>query len=211
MRTAVKLFFIALACVLIVSAVLKLFQLLTDPFADLHTGLAVPHIWLVLLLEAATAMIVLAGRREVAWLASISLFVCFCLFAWGKHFSGATSCGCFGALEIPPLFIAIFDTVTVALLVAMCLAGFVDTDRLHKVTARQMRALNVRQVGNIVGFLLVVIFVVAIPSFAQTGSGLIASKRQLVQGRLLVDRQTIVNVEVVNSSSHDAKIVGSRS
>jgi hypothetical protein len=80
-------------------------------------------------------------------------------------------------LEIPPLFIAIFDTVTVALLVAMCLAGFVDTDRLHKATARQMRALNVRQVGNIVGFLLVVIFVVAIPSFAQTGSGLIASKR----------------------------------
>ncbi len=211
MQIALKLFFIALACVLIVSAVLKLFQLLTDPFADLHTGLAVPHIWLVLLVEVAAAIIMLAGRREVAWAASIVVFVCFCLFAWGKHFSGATSCGCFGSLEIPPLFIAIFDTVIVTLLGAMCLAGFVDTDQLHKTTAGFVRSFDGRQAGSIVGFLLIVIFVAAIPSFAQTSSGLIAPKRQPMHGDLVVNLQTIVNVEVVNSSSHDAKIVGSRS
>jgi hypothetical protein len=50
-------------------------------------------------------------------LATISLFLVFSSVSFYKTISGATSCGCFGNVEIPPLYTAIFDTFVISLLI----------------------------------------------------------------------------------------------
>lgn len=50
----------------------------------------------------------------------IATFSCFAVFSIGSGILGNESCGCFGAIEIPPFVTALVDVVIVAVLLLLC-------------------------------------------------------------------------------------------
>ena len=96
-------FLIGFAAVLLTaSLVLKVFQEVSDPFADIRSGNPRWLNWSAIFIELITISAVLSGNLRRAWLCCFACFTVFLAVSAFKMATGARSCGCFGNLEVAP-------------------------------------------------------------------------------------------------------------
>lgn len=88
---------------LMVAAVLKGYQLLTEPVVDNGIWTYRPLLILQVELELALGIWLLSGLFvKSAWLVSVACFAFFAAITLYKGFAGARSCGCFGSVHVNP-------------------------------------------------------------------------------------------------------------
>jgi hypothetical protein len=110
-----RLVHVAIGLTLVSAAMLKL-DAARKPFSDLEPSGRLAVIASVGEVIAGAALI--SGVRGY-WVrrGCLALFFVFTIFAIGKAFRGASSCGCFGALRVPPWATACFDLTSAGVLV----------------------------------------------------------------------------------------------
>ncbi len=92
-----------LAIVLLTAAVLKGWQLLTEPVANNDIWSYRPFLILTVEFELAMAIWLLSGLfKKAAWLVSLLCFSAFSAITLYKAITGAESCGCFGSVHVNP-------------------------------------------------------------------------------------------------------------
>lgn len=92
-----------LAIVLLTAAVLKGWQLLTEPVANNDIWSHRPFLILTVEFELALGIWLLSGLfKKAAWLAAISCFSLFSVITLYKGLTGYVSCGCFGKVPVNP-------------------------------------------------------------------------------------------------------------
>ena len=106
------------ALFLFVGAALKGHQIATLPFTE-HLIFQSKLLSLVLVaLEMGIAAWLLSGfKAKIAKKIAITLFSIFAFYLMTKLSAGAESCGCFGAIDVPPVFSLIIDLLMIGLLV----------------------------------------------------------------------------------------------
>ena len=93
----------ALGTLLIVAAALKGHQLLTEPLANQDVWSYRPVLILLVECELALGLWLVSGLLpRLAWLTALACFSFFCVVTLYKALTGAASCGCFGAVRVPP-------------------------------------------------------------------------------------------------------------
>jgi len=110
----------ALGLLLLVAAVLKGAQLLTQPVADSDIWSSRPFLVFQVEFELALAIWLLSGLfKKAAWLAALLCFSLFSFVTLYKAVTGAVSCGCFGSVHVNPwLTLLIIDIpAVIALLI----------------------------------------------------------------------------------------------
>ena len=92
-----------LGMLLLIAAILKGRQLLTEPVANSDIWSYRPFLILTVELELALAIWLLSGVfKKAAWLAGVMCFSFFSVIALYKAVTGAASCGCFGSVQVNP-------------------------------------------------------------------------------------------------------------
>ncbi len=92
-----------LAIVLLAAAVLKGWQLLTEPVANNNIWSYRPFLILTVEFELALAIWLLSGLfKKAAWLVTLLCFSAFSAITLYKGITGAESCGCFGSVHVNP-------------------------------------------------------------------------------------------------------------
>lgn len=103
MKSASDIVLKLLGILLLTSAVLKGWQLLTEPMVSNDIWTSRGFLILTVELEIALGIWLLSGLfKKVAWLATISCFSLFSFITLYKGLSGAESCGCFGSVQVNP-------------------------------------------------------------------------------------------------------------
>jgi uncharacterized membrane protein YphA (DoxX/SURF4 family) len=106
------------AAVLLIAAGLKAHQLVTVP--SLSAGLFHARSFNILVVEFELFFgiwLIFGLLPKLTWLVSIACFVTFALVVWFRFFTGEVSCGCFGRVEVPPLYTAMFDLAMIGMLI----------------------------------------------------------------------------------------------
>ncbi len=118
MKSASNIVLKLLGLLLLTGAVLKGWQLLTEPMAnsDIWTNRA--FLIVTVQFEIALGIWLLSGLfKKAAWLAVISCFSLFSFITLYKGLTGAASCGCFGSIHVNPwITLACIDLPAVAAL-----------------------------------------------------------------------------------------------
>lgn len=110
-RHSARITFASIAAILLIAAILKAHQLLTEPLLAGHRGLSV----LLVQLELLFAIWLLAGRSaRLARMAVIILFLVFAVVSLYRGISGESSCGCFGAVKVSPWISLLLDVLVIA-------------------------------------------------------------------------------------------------
>lgn len=92
-----------LAIALLTAAVLKGWQLLTEPIANNDIWSYRPFLVLTVEFELALAIWLLSGLfKKAAWMATLLCFSAFSAITLYKGITGAESCGCFGSVHVNP-------------------------------------------------------------------------------------------------------------
>ena len=103
MKNAHSIVLKILGILLLTAAILKGWQLLTEPLANKDIWSYRPLLIFTVEFELALALWLLSGLfKKAAWLASLAVFSLFSLITLYKGLSGADSCGCFGAVKVNP-------------------------------------------------------------------------------------------------------------
>ncbi len=109
--------FVLIGCLLLSTAVAKLWMLLTDPFADLKTGTSISLLWAAVFVELAVVW-VLASRAtgESKWLVLLVFFSSMTAVSTYNLLSGRLTCGCAGSFPLHPAWVLGFDVLVVVIL-----------------------------------------------------------------------------------------------
>ncbi|MEQ1906677.1 MAG: MauE/DoxX family redox-associated membrane protein [Pirellulaceae bacterium] len=206
---------IALAMVLLVTAVLKLHLLLIDPFADIKTGTSLPLLWLAVFIEVGVVWIVFSNSTDemIKWLSLTSLFCAMSVISILRVFSGQSTCGCAGVIEINPLKFFIFDCV--------CLGALFNNSALksksigflfNKIAANRLHFAGQMACFAISGCFLFVIY----PMLDRIGFFSMLRNEQVFIKRIDLGTRSWsdvhkVEIEMQNFSNSSINIVGAKS
>ncbi len=103
MKSANDIVLKLLGILLLTAAVLKGWQLLTEPVANNDIWSYRPFLIFTVEFEIALGIWLVSGLfKKAAWLAAISCFSLFSFITLYKGLSGAESCGCFGSVHVNP-------------------------------------------------------------------------------------------------------------
>lgn len=103
MKSAGNIVLKLLGILLLTAAVLKGWQLLTEPVANVDIWTNRTFLILTVEFEIALSVWLLSGTfKKATWLAALSCFSLFSLITFYKGLSGAESCGCFGSVQVNP-------------------------------------------------------------------------------------------------------------
>jgi thiol-disulfide isomerase/thioredoxin len=103
MKNASDIVLKILAIILLIAAVLKGWQLITEPVANNSIWTYRPFLILTVEFELALAIWLLSSLfKKAAWLASLLCFSVFSVITLYKGITGAESCGCFGSIHVNP-------------------------------------------------------------------------------------------------------------
>ena len=118
-RCPVRLLFAFLVALITVTGLAKAWLLAFHPFPDLAAGIPLWALWLAVLLESGLLLIALWPRIpfEFKMGAFFSFFACAAIYSGWRTMTGAESCGCAGALDIPPWPFFVLDLMIVASLI----------------------------------------------------------------------------------------------
>jgi hypothetical protein len=154
-----------LGILLLTAAILKGWQLLTEPVANEDIWSNRAFLIFTVEFELAFGIWLLSGLfKRAAWLAALGCFSMFAVITLYKGFSGADSCGCFGAVKVNPwITLCVIDLpAVIALLIFSPQNGLLSnifTWRSH-VIPNAVR--NPQISGGFAAYLVVVILVLAI-------------------------------------------------
>lgn len=108
-----------LAGLLALTTGLKLHLLLTSPFADIATATPLPVLWLALFAELVVIGVIISRvPSEIKWLVVTGFFAVLAAVSLYNVFSGKTTCGCAGGIELHPIT---FLIVNILVLLLLCL------------------------------------------------------------------------------------------
>jgi len=97
-----RVVFFLIGLLLSVTAILKLWMLITDPFADLHAGFPISVLWLGVLIEGILIFVILRDNSfSLKWIATFQFFVAMFFLSTTRLLMGYSSCGCTGAIVVP--------------------------------------------------------------------------------------------------------------
>ena len=103
MKLASSIVLKALGILLLTAAVLKGWQLLTEPVANSDIWSYRPFLILTVEFELGLAIWLLSGLfKKASWLVSLMCFSFFSMITLYKGVTGAASCGCFGSVHVNP-------------------------------------------------------------------------------------------------------------
>jgi hypothetical protein len=103
MKFANSILMKGLGILLLTAAILKGWQLLTEPVANSDIWSYRPFLILTVEFELALAIWLLSGLfKNAAWLASWLCFSFFSMVTFYKGVTGVASCGCFGSIHVNP-------------------------------------------------------------------------------------------------------------
>lgn len=101
MKSANDIVMKLLAALLLIAAILKGYQLLTEPAANNDIWSYRPFLILAVEFELALGIWLLSGLfKKAAWLTTLTCFSLFSFITLYKALSGAESCGCFGSVHV---------------------------------------------------------------------------------------------------------------
>ena len=199
---------------LISTAILKLWSLATDPFADLNAELTREVIVAAIMVELTVGYLNFRhlNQHRVA-LMNVILFLFLGAFSISKWYLGSSSCACAGVFRLP---IWIFITIDFAFATLFFLLFRLDQLPRTEFGLSQIWRTIARRAspGTMVALVLFTVFLVWLQfpssaSFRATLFGEQLIKAYLsVPERLQVAETSIGEVEIHNKSATDAKIVG---
>lgn len=199
---------------LVWTAVLKLWLLLTDPFADLNVGLSKEIIFAAIVLELIVGYFNFRhiNQRRIALL-NVIVFSFFGFFSLAKWYLGSGYCACAGVIRLP---IWIFITIDFVLASIFFLLFRLNQLRRAELGFYEMRRALARcaSPGTTVAVVFFVLFLgwqhfLGLAWFRSTRFGEQPIKVRLkMPERLRVSQESTGEVEFHNQSTTDAKIVG---
>ena len=209
-----RFFFFLIGMLFFVTASLKCWLLLTDPFADIKGGFPTAILWLMVVCEFALAFWNFVPRpQDVLKFVDVTTFLILAIIASSRWILGYTSCGCAGSVEVAPWLFVVIDIG-----VLICFLGF-QRSRAGTISGFRklliaFTALNQARQGQIVGIIGLLFFLIVcqLGTFATMRVQLFGEleleadailESQLIAGNL-VDR----SVTISNRSNHAATIVG---
>jgi hypothetical protein len=206
-----RIVFTLIACLLLFTAVAKLWMLLTDPFADVRVGIFIEILWFSVLFEFALAFLNLR-LKDVKVLAFINTFVftSFGLFATARWLMGYGACGCSGNLELPAWVFILIDGAIVAWFVRTLVARDrigCGLDTLTKDFRNASFGLN--WLGLISGFLVAGVILFLFFAKLATDKPVFANNVDL--GKITQKANLEFDVQVQNHSQIPVNIVGVKS
>jgi len=209
-----RVVFFLIGCLLAVTAVLKLWMLLTDPFADVHVGLQKEILWLNVAFEFGLAWLNFRSTdHDVVVFVDIVVFSTFALFLSVRRLMGYGSCGCSGALDIPMWVFGVLDVSIVVWLVMTTwrknsfFQGLKSLQRLWGVWTPDKRGLVAGA-----GLFIAIVLGLQLPLASQVRAAVLGEPE--IQGffgaggELFLDRSSPAEIKIWNYSSWPAKIVG---
>ncbi len=210
-----RVVFFLIGLLLSVTAILKLWMLLTEPFVDVRLILSREVLWVVVVFELclAYANFVFGSRK---WLPAIDIlvFTAFGIFSCVRYLLGYDGCGCAGAIEIPNLVFIVTDFVIVAILALCC---WYQNNRLFGLLElkRHLKSLKAEQKGVLFGLsvFLLGLFLIQLPIAEKfrvmvLGGQRISGKVEVVDD-VRLGRETIGLARLTNLSDHPARVMGS--
>jgi hypothetical protein len=110
---------VSLSLLLLAASLLKLWAWTRFPQPSRHSWIESPSVSEGgAICEAALAVVLLAGLwPRLAWLAAVSTFTLFAIVTAIEAIQGKTSCGCFGAVQVKPVYTMCVDLAAVAALI----------------------------------------------------------------------------------------------
>jgi len=112
-----RVVFFLIGLLLSVTAFLKLWMLLTDPFADISAQMPRILIWIAFLIELFTVVVLVSKTAvEAKWIVTLIVFAGFWSFSLIRLLLGYTSCGCTGNIDLPPWASLILNNTIVVVL-----------------------------------------------------------------------------------------------
>lgn len=130
-----------LGLLLLAAAVMKGYQLLTEPVAnkDIWTNRA--FMIFTVEFEIALGIWLLSGiYKKLSWLAALLCFSMFSIITFYKGITGADSCGCFGSAQINP-WVTLF-AVDLPVIVALLIFGYKNLSWLKETLKKPSRIIH---------------------------------------------------------------------
>jgi hypothetical protein len=203
-----------------VTAIAKLWMLLTDPFADIRVGLPKSILWISVALELALAWFNFRATlgsdplpSRTMLLVNLAVFAAFGLFSTTRWLLGYRSCGCSGSLELPIWFFVIFDLGLVVWLVILGRRhGLLDNAGSYLVSVWRSWSPERRGQFAGAGLFLAVMVALQMPFVASLKAMILGEPKiqatVVVNDSLKVGEESSGEVELRNVSSVPARIVG---
>jgi|GEM_PF-1167754 len=112
-----RVVFFLIGCLLTVTAGLKLWMLMTDPFADIVTGFSVWVLWFGILCELLLVSLLLSPVELSLKIGfSFVLFGAFFIISISRSLMGFENCGCAGVASFKPWVAVVFNGSIIAVL-----------------------------------------------------------------------------------------------
>jgi thiol-disulfide isomerase/thioredoxin len=143
MKSASDIVLKILSLLLLTGAVLKGWQLLTEPMAN--NGIWTNRVFLILTgeIEIALGVWLLSGLfKKVAWLIALGCFTLFSFITLYKGLSGAQSCGCFGSVHVNPWITLFAIDIPAVILLSVFRPGISLADRPESIKTLIQRILT---------------------------------------------------------------------
>ena len=203
-----------IAILLTVTAVAKLWMLLTDPFADVRVGLPKEILWLSVAFELWLAYenIRIRDYRVLSFINTI-VFASFGIVAAIRWSLGYTSCGCSGSLELPPWVFLLIDVGIVSWFAGnyaqrcRLIAGWNFLRRIWLGWSFEAR-------GRVAGLTVSSAILIGLQlPFASTLRAMILGEPPIIpvvwtDSQLRISEVSTGHVEILNRSSQSTKIIG---
>jgi len=110
-----RVVFFLIGCLLAVTAILKLWMLLTDPFADITAQTPRLLLWIAFYVEVALVAALLSRLDNATkWIMASLVFCAFGCFSLTRLLLGYASCGCTGAISVPPWASLVLNIAVIA-------------------------------------------------------------------------------------------------
>lgn len=122
--------FLVPAVLLIVSALLKAWMMVSDPFADVRTGYSIGLLSAVVIIELIVGYLLIAQNSfEMKWTLSFTIFASFFCLSTTRFALGYKVCGCFGNIAVSQEWSIFLNTILIT-----CLLGILLVFKLRVVT-----------------------------------------------------------------------------
>ena len=206
-------FFSFIGILLVSTAILKLWAVFTDSFADVHIGLPRIVIYLLIFFELVIGIWNLAfTHSKVLALINTITFSTFTIAALAKFVMGVESCGCAGMLELPTW---VFLLIDLSIMLGL-LWNFKETQQGLVQVRSEFGKISSSARGQIIGFLIALsIFILSQFEFSKRLDELIVGKPQIstavtFKEKPIAGQILFANVTIANNSPWPARFIGSQ-
>jgi len=213
--TADKVVFAIITCILITSGAAKSWALVSDPFIELKSGYPAFLIAAAVIIEFAVVYVLITQSLELKAIATLFLFSTFLIVSIIRLSVHSLNCGCFGALNVSPLFSSMLNTGVVASVIWIVKRSGGIRRLRRKLSRTKADRQLLTHIGGMAFGLLILTAISEISSvkaaFASMWNGEESVASTPVDLGIISERPGVATAEIVltNTSSDAAVVVGS--